>query len=223
VKPDQEQSGAEGFLLAGGRSTRMGQDKALLPLAGRSLLQIALDKLRTLPLAAAPRIVAVRSDLASHATVIADLQPGCGPLSGIEAALAASARPLNVFLPVDLPLLPAPFLLWMLERAETTGAVMTVPRMNGWPQPLCAVYHRDLLGQITASLRAGDYKVMPVVTAAARAHSSSRSIDIFDVEQVSSANSELLALSPLPPHRWFHNCNTPEDMAGIGNALVLPQ
>jgi molybdenum cofactor guanylyltransferase len=221
VKPHQEQSGAEGFVLAGGRSTRMGQDKALLRLAGRSLLEIALDKLRILPLAAAPRIVAVRSDLSSHAAVIADLQPGCGPLSGIEAALAASARPLNVFLPVDIPLLPAHFLLWMLQRAETTGAVMTVPRMNGWPQPLCAVYHRDLLGHISASLRAGDYKVMPVVMAAARAHSSS--IDIFDVELVSSANSELRALSPLPPHRWFHNCNTPEDMAGIGNALVLTQ
>jgi molybdopterin-guanine dinucleotide biosynthesis protein A len=223
VKPDQEHFSAEGFVLAGGRSTRMGQDKALLPLAGRSLLEIALGKLRNLPLTAAPRIVAARSDLSSHAEVISDLHPGCGPLSGIEAALAASTRPLNVFLPVDIPLLPAHFLLWMLLRAETTGAVMTVPRVNGWPQPLCAVYHRDLLSHITASLRAGDYKVMPVVTAAARAHSSSHSMDIFDVELVSSANSELLALSPLPPHHWFHNCNTPEDMAGLGNALVLTQ
>jgi molybdopterin-guanine dinucleotide biosynthesis protein A len=221
VKPDQKQSGAEGFVLAGGRSTRMGQDKALLQLAGRSLLEIALETLRALPLAAAPRIVAVRSDLSSHAAVIADLQPGCGPLSGIETALAASARPLNVFLPVDLPLLPPHFLLWMLRRAEITGAAVTVPRMNGRPQPLCAVYHRDLLSPITASLRAGDYKVMPVVMAAARALSSS--IDTFDVELVSSANSELRALSPLPPHRWFHNCNTPEDMAGIENALVLTQ
>jgi molybdenum cofactor guanylyltransferase len=224
VKPDQEQFGAaEGFVLAGGRSTRMGQDKALLPLAGRSLLEIALDKLRILPLAAAPRIVGVRPDLSSHAGVIADLHLGCGPLSGIEAALTASARPLNVFLPVDIPLLPAHFLLWMLQRAQTTGAVMTVPRINGLPQPLCAVYHRDLLGHITASLRASDYKVMPVVTAAARACSSSHPIDIFDVELVSAANSDPLGLSPLPPHRWFHNCNTPEDMAAIGNALVLTQ
>jgi molybdopterin-guanine dinucleotide biosynthesis protein A len=223
VKPDQEQFGAEGFVLAGGRSTRMGQDKALLSLAGRSLLDRALDKLRALPLAGAPRIAAARSDLSAHAAVIADLHPGCGPLSGIEAALTASARPLNVFLPVDIPLLPANFLLWMLQRAETTGAVMTVPRVNGWPQPLCAVYHRDLLGHITASLRAGDYKVMPVVMAAAGAHSSSHPMDIFDVELVSSANSELLALSPLPPHRWFLNCNTPVDMARIGNALVLTQ
>jgi molybdopterin-guanine dinucleotide biosynthesis protein A len=199
----------------------MGQDKVLLPLAGRSLLDIALDKLRVLPLAGAPRIVAVRSDLSSHGAVIADLNPGCGPLSGIEAALTASTRPLNVFLPVDLPLLPAHFLLWMLQRAETTGAVMTVPRINGRPQPLCAVYHRDLVAHLTASLRAGDYKVMPVMMAAARGYLSP--IDIFDVELVSSANSALRALSPLPPHRWFHNCNAPEDMVGIENVLVLSQ
>ncbi len=178
--------------------------------------KLALDKLRALPLAAAPRIAAARSDLSSHAGVIADLHPGCGPLSGIEAALAASSRPLNVFLPVDMPLLPAQFLLWMLQRAETTGALVTVPRINGWPQALCAVYHRDLLGHISASLVAGDYKVMPVVTAAAGPRSQSprsQSMDVFDVELVASANPQLLAFSPLPLYRWFHNCNTPEDMA----------
>jgi len=211
---DREPSGAEGFVLAGGRSTRMGQDKARLPLAGRSLLELALDKLRALPLAAAPRIAGTHSD---HAGVVADLHPGCGPLSGIEAALAASTQPLNVFLPVDMPLLPPPFLLWMLRRAQTTGALATVGRINGLPQPLCAVYHKHLLGHITGSLLAGEYKVMPVVTAAARAGS----IDLFDVERVSSTLP--FDFSPLPLYRWFHNCNTPEDMAGIENALVLSQ
>ncbi len=151
MKPDQEQFSAEGFVLAGGRSTRMGQDKALLSVDGRSLLDHALDKLRALPLAGAPRIAAARSDLSAHAPVIADRRPGCGPLSGIEAALAASARPLNVFLPVDLPLLPPQFLLWMLQRAALTGALVTVPRINGLPQPLCAVYHRDLLDHLGAA------------------------------------------------------------------------
>lgn len=226
VMQDPAQSVAEGFVLAGGRSTRMGQDKALLPWAGRPLLEVALDKLRVLPLATAPRIAAARSDLSSHARVIADLHPGCGPLSGIEAALAASSRPLNVFLPVDVPLLPAQFLLWMLQRAETTGALVTVPRINGWSQALCAVYHRDLLGHISASLVAGDYKVMPVVTAAAGPLSQSprsQSIDVFDLELVASANAQLLAFSPLPLYRWFHNCNSPADMAVMGNALVLTQ
>ena len=64
------------------------------------------------------------------------------------------------------------FLLWMLRRAQITGALVTVGRINGLPQPLCAVYHKHLLSHITGSLLAGDYKVMPVVTAAASRHGS---------------------------------------------------
>jgi molybdopterin-guanine dinucleotide biosynthesis protein A len=207
---------AEGFVLAGGRSSRMGQDKALLRLGGRSMLEIALDKLRALHLPAPPRVAGLRSD----AVAVADLHPGCGPLSGIEAALIASSRPLNVFLPVDMPLLPPKFLVWMLCRAQITGAAVTLPRINGRPQPLCAVYHRELLAPITASLLAGDYKVMGVVCAAAP---RSEAVDIFDVELVSSADPDMRAFSPLPAYRWFHNCNTPEDIAGVENALVLSQ
>jgi molybdopterin-guanine dinucleotide biosynthesis protein A len=204
---------AEGFVLAGGRSSRMGRDKAMLQLGGRSLLDIALEKLHALPLPAPPRVAGARSDR----DAIADLHPGCGPLSGIEAALSASTQPLNVFLPLDMPLLPAKFLVWMLRRAQITRAMVTVPRINGRPQPLCAVYHRQLLGPIAASLLAGNYKVMSVVCSAA----TTEPVDIFDVELVTSADPEMFAFSPLPAYRWFHNCNTPEDMAGIENALVL--
>jgi molybdopterin-guanine dinucleotide biosynthesis protein A len=210
---------AEGFVLAGGRSTRMGQDKAVLQVGGRSLVELALDKLRSIGVAE-PRIAGARTDLSSLAPVVPDLHPGCGPLSGIEAALAATTKGLNLFLPVDMPLLPARFLYWMLLRAEITGALMTVPCINGWPQPLCAVYHRDLLRPITASLLGGNYKVMPVVTAAA---GQSQAVDVFDTERLTSSDPELLGFSPLPLYRWFHNCNLPEDMAGIGNALVLSQ
>ncbi len=106
----------------------------------------------------------------------------------------------------------------MLRRAQVTGALATVGRINGLPQPLCAVYHKHLLSHITKSLLAGDYKVMPVVTAAVSGHGA---IDLFDVERVGSAQP--FDFSPLPLYRWFHNCNTLGDMAGIENALVLTQ
>ena len=85
----------------------MGRDKSLLRVDGRPMVELALDKLRSLPLAAAPRIAGAASDLSCYAAVVADLHPGCGPLSGIEAALAASTQPLNVFLGVDTPLFAA--------------------------------------------------------------------------------------------------------------------
>lgn len=192
----------------------MGQDKRSLRVAGRSLLEIALDKLRGLPLAAAPRIVG------GDPGALADLHPGCGPLSGIEAALAASTQPLNVFLPVDMPLLPPDFLLWMLHRAQITGALVTIPRIGGKPQPLCAVYQKHLQAAITASLLAGNYKVLPVVCSTAL---QPQDLDIFDIESVAAADPDLLSFSFLPLYRWFHNCNRPEDMEGVENALVLTQ
>ena len=206
---------AEGFVLAGGRSSRMGRDKRSLRVAGRSLLEIALDKLRALPLAAAPRMVG-----GDPRGAVADLHPGCGPLSGIEAALAASAEPLNVFLPVDMPLLPANFLLWMLHRAQITGAPITLPKIGGDPQPLCAVYQKSILPAITASLLAGNYKVMPGVCSAVL---QPQDLDVFDIESVAAADPDILSYSFLPVYRWFHNCNRPEDMEGVENALVFSQ
>ncbi|MGC2403333.1 MAG: molybdenum cofactor guanylyltransferase [Acidobacteriaceae bacterium] len=211
---------AEGFVLAGGRSTRMGQDKALLRVGRYSLLELALEKLRAVPINAAPRIAGGRSELQSHGVIISDLHPGCGPLSGIEAALAASSHALNIFLPVDMPLLPPGFLTWMLRRAQITGSLATVPRLNGLPQPLCAVYRRQLLNSISAALPAGNYKVMSVVSAAV---AQDESIDVFNVENLASIDPSLRDLTPLPLHKWFHNCNTPHDVAEVENALVFTQ
>ena len=78
---------------------------------------------------------------------------------------------------------------------------------------LCAVYHRDLLAGLTALLAAGNYKVMQVITAAAQ--SRAQAIDVFDVELLASTYPEMNRFSPLPLYRWFHNCNTPEDITDL--------
>ena len=192
----------------------MGQDKALLSLHGETLIERALKTLRLLS-GPPPQIAAPRPDLAAYAPILPDLHPNCGPLSGIEAALAATTHPLNLFLPVDLPLLPAPFLRCLIHRAQTTGAMVTIPRLNGRPQPLCAIYHRVLLPSISQSLQTGNYKVLPAVLTAASQFP--QSIDLFDTESLVSINP---TLSQHPPHRWFLNCNTPSDLAMIGLLLT---
>ena len=196
-----------GFVLAGGQSTRMGKDKALLEYAGRPLVEHAVEKLTGAGLKA--YIVGTRSDLAAYAPVIEDLRPECGPLGGIEAALASSNSEWNLFLPVDLPLLPLFFLRNLLERVNSTAAGATIPMLAGRPQPLCAVYHRDSLEGIRKSLESGDYKVMHGIEKA----SSSSSIDLFSVEAVAATRDDW----PLePPLRWwFQNLNTPADLALI--------
>jgi molybdopterin-guanine dinucleotide biosynthesis protein A len=195
---------AEGWVLAGGRSLRMGQDKAGVMLAGRRLLDHMLGKLRALGLRA--RVAGLREPVVENtAEVFTDAHPDCGPLSGMETALARSEAALVMVLGVDLPLLPTQFLAWMLERALTTGAVVTMPRLLGKPQPLCAAYRRELLPGITAALEAGDYKVMDMVERA----TSAGGLDCFDAERVAATG---VWRSAVPTHQQFMNCNTPAEL-----------
>lgn len=193
-----------GFVLAGGLSTRMGRDKALLELGDRPLIEHALEKLRALGFS--PRIVGSRSDLAVFAPVIPDINPQLGPLGGIEAALAASDSAQNLFLPVDLPWLPVEFLRWMVDRVEQTDALATIPRLQGQPQPLCAVYSRTLLPHVQAALATHDAKVTNAVERAKNA--TGLCVDTFDVESIAASQS----WDPtLPVHKWFDNINTPAE------------
>jgi molybdenum cofactor guanylyltransferase len=192
------------FVLAGGQSTRMGRDKALLDLNGSPLIVRALEKLRLLGFS--PRIVGSRPDLASFAPVIPDIHPHSGPLGGIEAALAASDTEQNLFLPVDLPLVLAELLRWMIRRAELTSALATIPRFQGCLQPLCAVYSKVLLPHASAAIASGNAKVTRAIESAANA--TRMRIDSFDVESIAVAQSWQ---QPTPLHRWFENVNTPAD------------
>jgi molybdopterin-guanine dinucleotide biosynthesis protein A len=192
-----------GFVLAGGRSTRMGTDKALLHYAGRPLIAHAVELLKSAGVA--PHIVGVRPDLAAYAPIVEDLHPGRGPLGGIEAALASSSSEWNLFLPVDLPLLPSVFLKYLIERARITGAAATIPTLAGEPEPLCTVYSRDLLAGIRESLESGSYKVMHGINRSAQPSE----VDLFSVEAVAATRDDW----PLEPlRRWFQNMNTPVDL-----------
>jgi molybdopterin-guanine dinucleotide biosynthesis protein A len=200
---------AEGWVLAGGRSLRMGQDKAGVVLAGRPLLQHMLDKLRAVGLRT--RAAGLRAPVADLAVeVFPDTHPDCGPLSGIETALEKSEAALVLIVGIDLPLLETEFLIRMLERAAITGAIATIPRLGGKPQPLCAVYRRELLGGVREALQAGDYKVMAAVERAAGGRVDGGRMDCFDAERVAATDAWRSARTT---HWQFMNCNTPEELS----------
>ena len=199
----------EGFVLAGGRSQRMGRDKALIEVEGQPLVLVALEKLRTV--SRKQRIAGTRPDLAAFAPVIDDLHAGCGPLSGMEAALRATDSDLNIFMAVDVPFLPVEFLQWMMARAVLTQALATIPTVLAYPQPLCAVYHQDLCPAITRALERQEYKVMRVILEAGEA--LRRPVDLFSMEAVCPTQRRWPAHSPV--HRWFQNLNSPEDLETI--------
>jgi molybdenum cofactor guanylyltransferase len=145
------------FVLAGGKSTRMGSDKALLSWADGTLLSHAVKLLA----AVTPnlRIVGDANKFARFGTVIEDTYRDRGPLGGIHAALSSSKTDLNLMLAVDLPLIESRFLQFLISQAEGTDAVATVPRADGGLQPLCAVYRREFAKAAEPALQAGRNKI----------------------------------------------------------------
>jgi molybdopterin-guanine dinucleotide biosynthesis protein A len=149
-----------GFVLAGGKSTRMGQDKAAVSLNGLTLLQHALAALRVVC-----RDVAIlgRHELyGTLAPVYADIFPGCGPLGGIHAALSSSQTHFNLIIAVDTPFLAPRFLSYLAERAIASNAVVTTPEIDDYTQPLCTVYSLDFRSIAEQALRLGSYKIVPL-------------------------------------------------------------
>ena len=145
------------FVLAGGRSSRMGSDKALLLFHGQTLLQRTLQ---TAALAVGKTvIVGPKQRYAALGEVIEDIYAGSGPLSGIHAALQSTDTDLNLVLSVDMPLMTSDFLCWLMQQAAATEDWITVPDVLGGPQPLCAVYHRDVGHAAEQALKGADYKI----------------------------------------------------------------
>src|SRR2546423_1031019 len=130
-----------GFILAGGKSSRMSTDKVLLRFDGRTLLESALERMGKVTTSVS--IVGARPDLAGYAPVIQDIYQNCGPLGGIHAALASSRDEWNLMLAVDMPFVPAELLKKLLASAEESQCLVTVPRTKDGLQPLCAVYRHE--------------------------------------------------------------------------------
>jgi molybdopterin-guanine dinucleotide biosynthesis protein A len=167
------------FILAGGKSTRMGADKAFVELNGRTLLDRAIELAGGV--ADTVRLVGLRSRFAVYGDTVEDVFPERGPLGGIHAALTATTTELNLILAVDMPFVPADFLRYIVAEAERSAALVTVPCLSAGVeapsalvresrttqasaprsayQPLCAVYRRQFGALAEAALRAGHNKI----------------------------------------------------------------
>ncbi|HEY9404467.1 MAG TPA: molybdenum cofactor guanylyltransferase [Pyrinomonadaceae bacterium] len=132
-------SEAEGFILAGGASSRMGTDKAHLRLGGRTFMERAANALGAI--ATRISIVSARPDAAGlNLPVVEDIYRDCGALGGLHAALSACRAPWAAVVSCDLPFVTGE-LFARLGGLRTEDAAAIVPRQpDGRPQPLCALY-----------------------------------------------------------------------------------
>jgi molybdenum cofactor guanylyltransferase len=196
-----------GFVLAGGQSSRMGSEKALVQLRGVPLIAHTLQILRDAGLDAS--IAGARSaELAKFAPIVADVTPDLGPLGGICAALAATSAPYAVFLSVDAPLIPAPLLTHMLAHAKQTSAAVTLVSLNGFAQTFPAVVDRRALPALEATLHSADRGCYAAFRAAAQALAAP--LAVLSAEELPIAHP-----AGLVPELWFSNINAPADLAHI--------
>jgi molybdopterin-guanine dinucleotide biosynthesis protein A len=187
-----------GYVLAGGNSTRMGTDKALLHIGG-----VALAKRIAQAVEQAAGSVTLIGDPARYRAlglaVTPDLRPGCGPLAGMEAALTHSTSEWNLIVACDLAAIRADFLRGLCARAVNleSGADCLLPAgPDSRLQPLCAAYRRRCLEPFSAALDRGARKVTDVV--------GSLRVSLYQTTE-----SEL-----------FQNVNTPEEWNRYANGRI---
>lgn len=156
-----------GMVLAGGRSSRMGQDKASLVLDGATLLARTVGALESV----ADEVVIVRSPRQSlplvqprgSLVVVQDDVEGEGPLYGMGTGFEAASGPVVVVVGVDHPFLQPALLRLLVERVRA-GARWVLPIAGERPQPLCSAFALDAIEVIRAHLAAGSRATMAVAT-----------------------------------------------------------
>jgi molybdopterin-guanine dinucleotide biosynthesis protein A len=146
-----------GVVLAGGRSSRFGRDKALLELHGETLLARAVRILSAI----ADEVMVLgppeRSAQASGARVIPDERPGDGPLPALATALREMEGERMIAVATDMPHLNPALLRHVIDRSD--GYDVAVPRVGGRTQQLHAVYARSCLSPIESQLQRDDLKI----------------------------------------------------------------
>jgi molybdopterin-guanine dinucleotide biosynthesis protein A len=183
-------------VIAGGRSSRMGRNKAFLVHDGRRLLDRQLATLREVR----PMELLVSGQRGTDydvpgVRIVLDTGPDQGPLGGIAALLAASKIPHLLVLAVDMPHMTTEFLAMLVRQIGPFRGV--VPRAaSGW-EPLAAIYPRAILPRVQAHLACGELSICRLVEAG-------------------------IAAGELAPHeigasqvRLFANWNRPEDVESL--------
>jgi len=179
-------------LLAGGRSRRMGRDKARADFAGTTLIEWLLERVAP----AFPYVFLVAKDVARFrdlgVPVVADARAVESPTVGVYTAVAASPSPRTLCLGCDIPFVTTALLLELAQRPDSFDAV--VPRDDAGLQPLCAVYNRRTLAVLEQMLDADE-----------------RRIDLI-FERVHTEYLDVADGRFGDPRELFLNVNTPSDL-----------
>ena len=150
-----------GIILAGGKSTRFGSDKALFEYKGKKLVEYSIETIKTL---SDTILLSTNSpekfDFTGLQTVT-DIYPVCGPVAGIHACLQQSKTEHNLIIGCDLPWLDPRLFRLLLEK--NPGFQVVIPSHNGHYETMASYYHKSCAGHLEQALQNKQYKVLDAI------------------------------------------------------------
>lgn len=181
-----------GIVLAGGVSSRMGTDKGLCMLKGKTLVSYAIEAL--LPLC--DTILISSNNIIDYQNfgyqVIVDEYKGIGPIGGIYSSLKKSPSKHNLIISCDTPFLNTSLLSYILENSDNYE-IVAPEHSKSFIEPLAAYYSSDIVNQLEISIKNKDYKLMNFFNKV-----KFKKINISSIQGFSN--------------RLFINLNTPDDL-----------
>jgi molybdopterin-guanine dinucleotide biosynthesis protein A len=179
-------SSIAGIILAGGKSTRMGEDKGFISFNGKRLIEYSIDLLRDYC-----NTMIISSNNKAYRCfgyqVVSDEISGVGPVSGVASALKNTPCEWNFILGCDMPFLDGRLLYRILQASENTRGV--IPVHNGLMEPLAALYHSSLYTFFSTAIAEGN----------------------FSLKTILQKSPDLLEDNP----KLFSNLNSPDDFASL--------
>jgi molybdopterin-guanine dinucleotide biosynthesis protein A len=144
-------------IMAGGKSSRMGTDKAFVPFQGRPMIAIVIERVAGL----GAETILITNKPAEYAhlglPMFGDVLPDHGPLGGIYTAVLRVQHPYVLVVACDMPWLNPALLTYLLDLRHTADII--VPQWDKFPEPLHAVYSKACLPAIEANLQAQQLKI----------------------------------------------------------------
>jgi len=187
------------IILAGGRSTRMGSNKAFLPLPGKERLTFIEQLVSTLTPLCAETILVARdaADAANYVLpgvhAVTDKIPAQGPLMGLYSGLSVIHTQQALVVAVDMPFILPALVTFLLSQPQSDS--LLVPVVNNVPQVLLALYPRTILPLIEQLLQQGRHDPRSLLDAAP--------VQYIEETRLRSVDPDL---------RSFININTPEEL-----------
>lgn len=150
-----------GFILAGGKSNRMGTDKALLEVHSEPLL----GRMKKLIYPFCNQVFISGSNpkySGFDAPLIPDVFSECGPISGLYSCLKFSSSGWNLIVSVDSPFVNEELFSFLISNATDCDCV--IPQHESGVEPLIGIYHKKSIPVIEEMIHAGEFKLMNLLT-----------------------------------------------------------